>query len=80
MKMNRIIVEAVLAGKSQSQVAEQFGIRQPSVSQLMARWRHGGWPAFGALPTVIQTMWNFGYEFLNTIDTSCSKVFSDVVS
>jgi len=45
MKMNRIIVEAVLAGKSQSQVAKQYGISQPRVSQLMARWRHGGWPA-----------------------------------
>ena len=45
MKMNRLIVEAVLAGKSQSQVAKQYGISQPRVSQLMARWRHGGWPA-----------------------------------
>lgn len=45
MFKNRIIVEAVLAGKSQSQVAKQYGISQPRVSQLMARWRHGGWPA-----------------------------------
>ena len=45
MFKNRIIVEAVLAGKSQSQVAKQYGISQPRVSQLMVRWRHGGWPA-----------------------------------
>lgn len=42
MKMNRIIVEAVLAGKSQSQVAEQYGNSQPRVSQLLTRWRHAG--------------------------------------
>jgi transposase-like protein len=45
MKMNRIIVEAVLAGKSQSHVVKQHGISQPRVSQLMAQWRHGGWSA-----------------------------------
>lgn len=43
--MNRVIVEAVLAGKSQSEVARLYGISQPRVSQLVAAWRSGGWAA-----------------------------------
>jgi transposase InsO family protein len=45
MSKQRIIVEAVLAGKSQREVAKLYGISQPRVSQLMAAWRAGGWPA-----------------------------------
>lgn len=43
MSKNRIIVEAVLAGQSQTRVAAQYGISQPRVSQLVALWRKEGW-------------------------------------
>lgn len=45
MSKNRVIVEAVLAGKSQTEVARLYGISQPRVSQLLTAWRHGGWDA-----------------------------------
>jgi len=45
MSKQRVIVEAVLAGKSQTEVARLYGISQPRVSQLVAAWRHGGWDA-----------------------------------
>jgi transposase InsO family protein len=45
MSKQRVIVEAVLSGKSQREVARLYGISQPRVSQLMAAWRAGGWPA-----------------------------------
>jgi transposase InsO family protein len=45
MSKQRVIVEAVLAGKSQGEVAGLYGVSQPRVSQLMAAWRRGGWPA-----------------------------------
>jgi len=47
MSNNRVIVEAVLAGKPQTEVARLYGISQPRVSQLVAAWRHGGWNALG---------------------------------
>jgi transposase len=45
MSKQRVIVEAVLTGKSQGEVARLYGISQPRVSQLMAAWRTGGWDA-----------------------------------
>jgi transposase InsO family protein len=45
MSKQRVIVEAVLAGKSQREVARLYGVSQPRVSQLMAAWRTGGWAA-----------------------------------
>lgn len=46
MSKNRVIVEAViLLGQSQSEAARRYGVSQPRVSQLVARWRHGGWEA-----------------------------------
>ena len=45
MSKQRVIVEAVLAGKSQREVARLYGISQPRVSQLVAAWRGGGWEA-----------------------------------
>jgi transposase InsO family protein len=45
MSKQRVIVEAVLAGKSQREVARLYGVSQPRVSQLVAAWRAGGWEA-----------------------------------
>lgn len=45
MSKNRVVVEAVLAGKSQSEVARAYGLSQPRVSQLVSAWRAGGWQA-----------------------------------
>ena len=45
MSKQRVIVEAVLSGKSQREVARAYGISQPRVSQLVAAWRAGGWEA-----------------------------------
>ena len=45
MSKQRVIVEAVLAGKSQREVARLYGVSQPRVSQLLAAWRAGGWDA-----------------------------------
>ena len=45
MSKRRVIVEAVLSGKSQREVARLYGVSQPRVSQLVAAWRAGGWDA-----------------------------------
>jgi transposase InsO family protein len=45
MSKQRVIIEAVLSGKSQREVARLYGISQPRVSQLLAAWRAGGWDA-----------------------------------
>jgi transposase InsO family protein len=45
MSKQRVIVEAVLAGKPQREVARLYGVSQPRVSQLVAAWRAGGWDA-----------------------------------
>ena len=45
MSKQRVIVEAVLSGKSQREAARLYGISQPRVSQLVAAWRAGGWDA-----------------------------------
>jgi transposase InsO family protein len=51
MSKQRVIVEAVLAGKSQTEVARLYGISQPRVSQLVAAWRTGGWDALESKTT-----------------------------
>jgi len=45
MSKQRVIVEAVLSGKSEGEVARLYGISQPRVSQLVAAWWAGGWDA-----------------------------------
>jgi hypothetical protein len=45
---NRVIVQAVLAGLSQSEAARRYGVSQPRVSQLMARYRAAGLEAADA--------------------------------
>ena len=42
MSKNRVIVEAVLAGRSHAAVAEQYGISKVWVGTLMAHWRTCG--------------------------------------
>lgn len=51
MSKQRVIVEAVLAGKSQREVARLYGVSQPRVSQLMAAWRAGGLEAVEPRPS-----------------------------
>ncbi len=50
MSKQRVIVEAILAGKSQREVARLYGVSQPRVSQLVAAWRAGGWAALEPQP------------------------------
>lgn len=45
MSKQRVIVEAVLSGKSQREVSRLYGVSQPRVSQLVSAWRSGGWEA-----------------------------------
>ena len=45
MSRNRVIVEAVLAGKSHGAVARQYGVSKVWVGKLVTRWRGGGWDA-----------------------------------
>ena len=46
MSKNRVIVESVVhLGRSQCQVAVQYGVSQAWVSKLVARWRRHGWDA-----------------------------------
>jgi transposase InsO family protein len=45
MSRNRVIVEAVLAGKSHGAVARQYGLSKVWVGKLVTRWRQGGWDA-----------------------------------
>jgi transposase InsO family protein len=51
MSKQRVIVVAVLAGKSQREVAQLYGVSQPRVSQLVAAWRSGGWDAIEPRPS-----------------------------
>lgn len=45
MAKNRVIVETVLAGKSMSATARQYGVSTVWVHKLVRRWRDGGWDA-----------------------------------
>lgn len=46
MSTRRLVITAVLAGSSQSEVAREYGVSQGWVSRLMARWRREGDAAF----------------------------------
>ena len=47
MSKNRLVITAVLAGQSQSEVARAYGVTQGWISKLMARYRAEGEDAFG---------------------------------
>jgi transposase InsO family protein/transposase-like protein len=46
MSKRRLVITAVLAGGSQSEVARRYGVSQPWISRLMARYRIEGEAAF----------------------------------
>lgn len=46
MSKQRLVITAVLAGQSQSDVARHYGVSQGWISKLMARWRLEGEVAF----------------------------------
>ena len=46
MSKRRLVITAVLAGASQSEVAAKYGVSQPWVSRLMGRYREQGESAF----------------------------------
>ena len=46
MSKRRLVITAVLAGGSQSEVAARYGVSQPWISRLMARYRLEGEAAF----------------------------------
>jgi transposase len=48
MSKRRLVITAVLAGQSQSQVARTYGVSQGWISRLMARYRLEGQAAFQA--------------------------------
>jgi transposase len=49
MSKRRLVITAVLAGQSQSEVARTYGVSQGWISKLMARYRLEGEAAFEAL-------------------------------
>ena len=46
MSKRRLVITAVLAGQSQSEVARTYGVSQGWISKLMARYRAEGEQAF----------------------------------
>ena len=46
MSKRRLVITAVLAGGSQSEIARRYGVSQPWISRLMARYRLEGEAAF----------------------------------
>ena len=46
MSKRRLVITAVLAGQSQSEVARSYGVSQGWISRLMARYRLEGQAAF----------------------------------
>jgi transposase InsO family protein len=46
MSKRRLVISAVLAGDSQSEVARRYGVSQPWISRLLARYRVEGEAAF----------------------------------
>jgi transposase len=46
MSKRRLVITAVLAGASQSEVARTYGVSQGWISRLMARYRDQGEAAF----------------------------------
>jgi transposase-like protein len=51
----RLVITAVLAGRSQSEVARTYGVSQGWISRLMARYRESGDAAFEPLPRAPKT-------------------------
>jgi hypothetical protein len=56
MSQRRVIAEAVLAGKSQRELAPLYGVAPPRVSQLVAAWRSEGWEALEPNSHRLQTL------------------------
>lgn len=46
MSKRRLVITAVLSGRSQSEVASSYGVSQGWISRLMARYREEGERAF----------------------------------
>ncbi|MGV8883073.1 MAG: integrase core domain-containing protein [Rhodoglobus sp.] len=55
MSKRKLVITAVLAGSSQSEVARTYGVSQGWISRLMARYRSEGEAAFEALPRAPKT-------------------------
>jgi transposase InsO family protein len=55
MSKRRLVITAVLAGQSQSEVARTYGVSQGWISRLMARYRADGEAAFEPLSRAPQT-------------------------
>ena len=49
MSKRRLVITAVLAGQSQSEVARTYGVSQGWISKLMARYRAEGEQAFAGV-------------------------------
>jgi transposase len=55
MSKRRLVVTAVLAGQSQSEVSRSYGVSQGWISRLMARYRLEGEAAFEPLSRAPKT-------------------------
>jgi transposase len=55
MSKRRLVIAAVLAGQSQSEVARTYGVAQGWISRLMARYRADGEAAFEPLSRAPKT-------------------------
>ena len=55
MSKRRLVITAVLAGRSQSEVARTYGVSQGWISRLMARYRESGEAAFEPLSRAPKT-------------------------
>lgn len=55
MSKRRLVITAVLAGRSQSEVARSYGVSQGWISRLMARYRESGEAAFEPLSRAPKT-------------------------
>jgi transposase len=58
MSKRRLVIAAVLAGQSQSEVSRSYGVSQGWISKLMARYRLEGEAAFEPLSRARKTLQN----------------------
>jgi transposase len=58
MSKRRLVITAVLAGQSQSEVSRSYGVSQGWISKLMARYRLEGEAAFEPLSRARKTLQN----------------------
>lgn len=74
MSKNRVIVEAVLAGRSYAAVAEQYGISKVRVGKLIliARLRTGGLEVLGSNPVTQSRTTTQPHEQFNNQDRPSS--------